>query len=268
MTHNRVRKPTLMLVDDPEITLQTLCKFRDQEVDKRIFTSMYEQIAQKTVPIRDKNADCHFYTLTSFKFLTSTGIKGMYKLSHIGYKICSLQNDPNNLKEFQNVLSQLLLQNEKKGQLFKDFLEFLTIPKTQYEIFLEFKRFTGITLIAWSKLAGLIVEYDGQYQAIPITNELINKIKFEKALIKTYHELEKGDKSGHKRLVIPIGEMRFIICVELGINKENFDEMLRNYLESKEYGRDFELFGAPVNVFIEKIPFEFRNKLYIYLSLK
>lgn len=259
---------TLMLVEDQEDTLRTLCIFGDQDITKEIFTIEYEKLKGRYKPIHRKHADTHFYSLTTFKFLVSSGIKGVYHQSEISKELCELQNNPERRDEYQKKISRMLLNNEKKGKLFQDFLDFTKEKKTREEIFEHFKNeFTARALIAWLKYAGLIIESENYFQSIEEQKKEITEEIFRDYLIKIYYQLQDPHRIGVKRIAVPIGEIRFHICVELNLTEFEFDKILRKLLD-KDVNHTIRLHGATSDAFENEPTFRYLNKLYIYLSFK
>jgi hypothetical protein len=258
----------LMLVEDPDDTLATLCIFGDDDVNKTIFTIEYEKIKGRFKPIHIKHADTHFYTLTTFKFLVPSGMRrGIYHQSLTSKELCTLRNDPNMKGEYQKRIANILLNNERKGKLFRDFLDFVKEKKTRNEIYKNFKEITSRTLIAWSKYAGLIIEIEDHIQSLPGKKIEISQEEFETNLIEIYDQLQDPHDIGVKRIAVPIGEIRFNLCVKLGLTEFEFDQMLRILLD-KDHNHIVKLHGATSDAFEKEPTFEYLNKLYIYLSMK
>jgi hypothetical protein len=262
-------KGTLMLVEDPDDTLKVLCYFGDSDITKEAFTLEYEKIKGRFKPIHKKHSDTHFYSLTTFKFLIKSS-EGIYFSSLISKELCNLRNDPNKKVEYQTIISRMLLNNKKKGRLFKKFLNFIREKKTQKEInqyFGEKKEFTVRALIAWSKYAGLVVESEGYYQSIPEKATHVSEDDFKNNLIAIYDSLQDPNYIGVKRIAVPIGEIRFNMGVKLGLTESEFDERLRSLLD-KDNSHFIRLHGATSEAFEKEPFFQYKNKLYIYLSMK
>lgn len=263
-------KDTLMLVEDPDDTLKTICALGNIEINKEIFTKEYERVKGRTKPIHKKHADTHFYSLTTFKFLVPSGLrKGIYCQSKIMKQLCVLRNDSNKKSEYETIISNILVNNEKKGKLFEKFLNFIRERKTQKEIHENFKNelneLTIRALIAWSKYAGLIFESGGYLQSIPIKK---SKPKFENfftALKKSYNERNKSEIYGYKRVAILISELRSDLIFELGISKVQFDDYLTELIKKDI---TIQVYGAPMGVFSEEDSFIYENKKYYYLSMR
>ncbi len=261
----------LMLVEDPRETLTALCTFADSEVDWKAFKLSYEKVIGKIEkPIAKGNADTHFYTLTIFKLIVpSETRRSAYRLSPITKKLCALLQDLDKKEEYQMILSDLLLSNESKGKLFKDFLQFVSERRLKTEINYRFKPIPARTLMAWLKEAGLIQEYQEYVQAIPIKKKKPTQEQFWEALKETYKEMQDTGVFGIKRIYVPIGELRFNVDAKLNLNKEEFYEEFERLLATK-YGSKITLHGAPTDVFEKNKgeTFNYKNKLFIYLSMR
>jgi len=268
MEKNR-SKISLMLVDDPSDTFSTLCCFEDCVVTKTSFTLQYESIKGRFKPIHTKHADTHFYILTTFKLLIPSGSeRGQYQLSPIAKDLCDLRKNPENIVEFQKILSDVLINNERKGELFIQFLDFVKNGKTKKEIFEEFKPITiAKTLIAWSLFTGMVSEYNDIIQAIPKQSNELLEFDFKEALLREYKNLVDRDNIGIKRLSVPIGELRFKLMVKLHISRETFDDMLRKLLD-KDFSNQITLYGSTSDAFKDEAIFYYINKLYIFISIK
>lgn len=259
----------LMLVEDPRETLTALCTFVDSEVDWKSFKLSYENVKGRLEnPVAKGHADTHFYTLTIFKLLVpSETRKSAYRLSPITKKLCSLLHDLDKKEEYQKILSDLLLSNENKGKLFKDFLQFVSERRLKTEVNHRFKPITARTLMAWLKEAGLIQDYKEYVQAIHRIKKKPTQEQFWKNLKETYKEMQDTGVFGIKRIYVPIGELRFNVDAKLNLNKEEFYEEFERLLAT-EYGSRITLHGAPTSVFEEEEAFNYLDKLYIYLSIK
>jgi hypothetical protein len=260
---------SLMLVDDPSDTFATLCSFKDCIVTKTSFTLQYESIKGRFKPIHAKNADTHFYILTTFKLLVPSGSgRGQYQLSSIAKNLCNLRKNPSDINEFQIRLSEILLNNERKGKIFIEFLEFVKNGKTKKEIFEKYKPITtSKTLIAWTKFAGMVSEYNSIIQTIPKQRNELSESDFKASLVSEYKNLVDRDNLGIKRLSVPIAELRFNLMIKLHISRDTFDDMLRKLLE-KDFNNRITLYGSTSDEFQEEATFYYSNKLYIYLSMK
>lgn len=259
----------LMLVENPRETLTALCTFADSEVDWKSFKLSYEKVIGRTEkPIAKGHADTHFYTLTIFKLIVpSETRRSSYRLSPITKKLCASLQDLDKREEYQKILSDLLLSNESKGKLFKDFLQFVSERRLKTEVNHRFKPIPARTLMAWLKEAGLIQEYQEYVQAIHRKKKKITQKQFWKTLKETYKEMQDTGVFGIERIYVPIGELRFNVDVKLNLNKEEFYEEFGRLLGS-DYGSAIALHGAPTSVFEEEETFNYLGKVYIYLSIK
>jgi len=269
MATNIRSKDGLMLVEDPRETLEALCFFKNSDVDKDTFVTKYEEIIGRTYrPIHEKSGHTHFYSLTTFKLLIKTN-NNKYHLSLVAQELCKYLNYPEKIEEFQNLLSNILLSNETKGDLFKEFLHFLRERKTKKEIVEKFKGTPARTLIAWSKLAGLIIQDNQKFQSIPRGNKKINIKIFKKTLSEYYQKLENSDIFGIQRLFIPIHELRDNVCMKLEISPEIFDKLLTELLMT-DFGNNIVFHGGTTKAYDknENQTFKYHNKIYLLISMK
>ena len=268
MSTNRSEKG-LMLVEDPKETLEALCFFKNIDVDKDTFVKKYEEIIGRTLkPIHEKSGDTHFYSLTTFKLLNK-GNGNKYRLSLVALELCQYLQDPTKIEAFQNLLSKILQTNETKGELFKEFLLFLKEKRTKKEIVEEFKGTPARTLIAWSKLAGLIIQDGQNYQSIPRRNKRTNIRIFKETLIEYYQSMERSDIFGIQKLFIPIHELRDNVCIKLGISQEIFDKLLRDLLDT-DFGNNIAFHGGTSTAYDknENQTFKYHNKIYLLISMR
>ena len=263
-------KTGLMLLDDPEDTLKAMCYFSNSEFDKTKFIKKYEEVKERKKPIHEKNADIHFYTLSIFQLLTKPNdSKNIYHLTPIAQELCeSMKNGIQN-ENFQELLTKILITNEHKGELFFNFLAFLKERKTNKEIFEQFRIRPSKTMIAWCKLAGLVIQ-DGDYlQSIMPREKQINSDLFRDTLKDYYTELSKSKTYGINRIFVPIDDLRMNICVKLGIRQDKFDEMLTELLVT-DYGQKIHFHGATTTAYEKRSKeiFKHGNKKYLLLSMR
>ncbi len=257
-----------MLVEDPCETLMTMCKFKNSTITWNSFKTKYEEITGRTNdPVDEKTVDTHFYTLTIFDLLIPQSTKGQYKLSLTGKDLCDLLCNPKKDDEFKKLLASILLGNEHKGDLFKKFLKFVEKPREKKEIYKEFKNFPGRTLIAWCYLASLI---EIQIDTVWKVNRGITKFsmdEFNNMLSKTYNEMQKTGMFGVRRIFMNLDELRKNVCYRLGgISIDKFNECLTKLLNTPS-GKKIRLYGAPTSVFEERRNFNYRGRLYAYISI-
>ncbi len=267
------KKIGLMLVEDPEETIRTLCQLQEDTINRDDFVIEYKKVKNfnsmqfsQSKKMTDSNIDAHFYTLTTFNFLLKAE-KG-YVVSSEAKKLCIFRIN-HQWNDYQNLLSNLLLNNKRKGKLYLEFLNFVKITRTKKEIFDVFSEVPSKTMIAWSKHAGLILEYKDLIQAFHYRNKLPTLKNFTTALIKKYELLDHSEVFGIRNIFVPIGEIRFFICLDIGINKEEFNRLLTGLLAT-DFGLKIDLHGTTSKVFQEEESetFEFMGKLYLFMSLK
>lgn len=260
-----------MLVEDPEDTFKTMCRFRDKALDLRSFKSTYEEVKHRSTPVHEKHAHTHFYSLSVYGLIVpiESAPKGKYRLSSTGEEICNCF-DKSDMDRLRRILSTVLLNNPRKGQLFREFLSFVNIQKkrSKREIYEQFKELPGRTLIAWSKAAGMI-ETDGDFVwGLPKTEiKTLTLEQFQEKLANTYKDMSKSEMLGVEKVFVEIGELRRKICIDQSWAFEEFDEYLRRLLDSA-FGKKIRLYGAPSSVFDEGKDLKYRGRLYVYIRVK
>jgi hypothetical protein len=265
-----IGKTGLMLVEDPEDTMKTMCQFRDTTLDLYRFKTTYEEIKQRSTPIHEKHAHTHFYTLSLYGLIvpSESGPKGVYRISPIGKEICDCL-ERSDAKKLRQILSSILLNNPRKGQLFKDFLKFVSErPKVlKKEIYTQFKALPGRTLIAWSKAAGLIESDKDFVWSLPREKKIVTLEQFKEKLVEAYKEINKPQMLGVEKIFVEISELRQRICVDFSWSLKEFDEYLTRLLDSP-FGEKIRLYGGPSSVFEESKNFMYGDRLYIYIRIK
>lgn len=260
-----------MLVEDPEDTIKTMCRFRDTTLNLKSFKSTYEEIKGRVTPIHEKHAHTHFYSLSIYKLIvpSESSPRGTYVLSSTGKELCKCL-DKLDANRFRQILSTILLNNPRKGQLFKGFLSFVNerTKRNRKEVYAQFKELPGRTLIAWSKAAGL-VEADRHFVwGLPQKKKEIPTLEqFREELVETYKDMSKSEMLGLEKLFVEIGELRLRICIERSWSFDEFDAYLRSLLDSP-FGQKIRLYGAPSPVFNRGENFLYTNRLYIYIRIK
>jgi hypothetical protein len=270
MPLDRFGKRVLLLVDDIKILFKTLNALRDKEIIFAIFKDELEKVLGKKVS--KKYAEGYFYSATVFKLLTPLSQKGTYKLSAPGTLLCSIFDDETKKLEYQKMLSILLLTNERKGELFKRFLNFVDSPKKVDDIYKQFGEVTGKSLIIWSIEAGLVIKHGpfvGKIKQEVISSKL-SLTDFWNELKSAYEQMQATEVFGMKRIFVDIGELRLFLSCKLNFHDiEQFDEYLRELLEKTDYGKYVFLHGAPPHILEErKDSFRYKNRVYLYLSIE
>lgn len=261
----------LMLVEDPEDTIKAMCRFRETTLDLNSFKSAYEEIKQRVTPIHEKHAHTHFYSLSIYKFIVplESAPRGTYRLSSTGKELCKCLNRLD-MNRFRQILSTILLNNPRKGQLFKDFLSFVNKRKkrNRKEVYAQFKELPGRTLIAWSKAAGLIEADRNFVWGLPQKKkEILTSEQFREKLVETYKDMSTPEMLGLEKIFVDIGELRQRICIDHSWTFDEFDAYLRELLDSP-FGEKVRLYGAPSSVFEERENFIYKERLYIYIRIK
>lgn len=264
-------KTGLMLVEDPEDTIKAMCSFSGGTLDLAGFKSAYEKIKKRKKPIHEKHAHTHFYSLSVYGLITpiQTGEKAIYAISSIGKELCESLS-LGDTERFQQMLSNILLNNLSKGHLFKEFLAFVGQQEkiTRKEIYKNFRELPGRTLIAWSKAAGLVEANREFVWGLPKKRKTYLTLEdFQKELLEAYISLSRSDVIGIHKIFVGIQQIREKICVDHSLSYKEFDDYLTNTLDSP-FGEKIRLYGGPSSAFKEGESFMYRNKLYLYIRMK
>ena len=272
----------LMLVEDPKFTIQVLCNLPDY-FNWQMYKDKYEQMKGLSRPISRQHADTHFYSLSIFGIIEQVDLgRGKYKLSISGKVLCKYLFE-NRIFKFKNCLANILLNNQKKGEIFRSFFEFVSNKgKVNYDEIHTFlkkintdKNKSAIeimarSLIAWSEEAGLI-ERDTQQKIIwPVKQEPKKDISIEEFwnfLCKKYLELKKSEIFGIEKIYVDILQLRTAICLELNIENEEFNKLIIRLLDS-EKGDNIKLYGAPTSFFSGRENFSYMNRVYAYITIR
>jgi hypothetical protein len=172
--------------------------------------------------------------------------------------------------EYQKALSTLLLTNERKGELFQRFLEFVDFPRKDAEIYARFREVTGKSLINWSLEANLVLKRGNFIGKVrEKSGPPLTLVDFWRELQNSYTEMQSTGILGIRRLAVDIGELRDVMTIRMPLQKvEDFDKYLEELLDSG-YGRCISLAGAPVHVLEKrKDIFTYKGKTYLYLTLR
>ncbi len=254
----------------PEDTLRAMCYFSNAEFDKTKFIKKYEENKGRKKPLHEKNADIHFYSLRIFKLISKiSNLNNNYKSTPIAEELCIFMKNGTSNEKFQKLLTKVLLTNEDKGELFSNFLFYTSEKKSEKAIFEKFRIRPAKTMIAWCKLAGLIIQEGDFIHSIAPDKKDVTLNKFKKTLQKYYSELEKTETYGINRIFVPIDEIRYNVCIKLNIRKEKFDEMLKE-LTLTDYGEKIHFHGATTSAYEKRSKEVFKdgNKKYLLLSLR
>lgn len=269
VTVNRAGKNVLLLISDPKDLFKALTELKNQEITLKLFKEKMEEILKKK--ISKKHAESYFYSATIFGFLLPQSQKGKYRLSATGHLLCSLYNDPTKKAEYQRILSTVLLTNRRKGELFKRFLDFVKDPKSVDEIYNKFGKVTGKSLIIWTIEAGLVFKCKNFIGKARLENFALPDLdEFWKELKMAYNQMQKTPIFGVKKIFVDIGELRLRVSCKFNFpDLKEFDKYLQALLDTK-YGKFIFLHGAPSHILErrENDIFEYKNKSYLYLSIK
>ncbi|NVM55369.1 MAG: hypothetical protein HWN66_16805 [Candidatus Helarchaeota archaeon] len=268
--HSRRSSKGMMLVEDPRETIKAACEFYGRTVDLQRYKSTYEEIIGRyTKPIHIKHAHTHFYSLTSFNILSPVESgKGLYTLSHLGKQLCeNLQKS--DINEYKKILRYILLNNPNKGNLFQNFLEFISecSHRSRKELYEKFKEIPARALISWSIEAGLIDNLKDKFWIIEIPSEKdIDLDKFWNILNSYYNELTSSEIFGIDKVFVDIRDLTSKFCIKYNWSIDEFDEYLRKLLDS-EYEAQIRLYGAPTSYFANKKNFMYNNRVYAFLRI-
>jgi len=271
MSMVKISETGLMFVDDPIDLLMAFCKHPDGNMTKESFIQVYRKIKQKD-KVGSKVPDTHVGTLHYYNLIESNPEFpiGTYRKTATGNTLCKLLKKRKTEKnEFQKFLAAIILSHPQKGKLFKNFLNFIKKERTVEEIRDKYKWNVGLTLIAWCVEAGLAwrvddrvirsIDYEQGIEEIPI-EEFWNSIK------KTYEKIRITDE-GRKNLFVDFQDIRLICTRSLKLkNPRIFDKMFTKLMRS-EYKHLINLHGAPTGEFSKMANFEYKGRLYPYLSL-
>jgi hypothetical protein len=277
MAKDEKDKNTLMLVEDPRITIETICESQNAIFTRDLFKPLYEKkICRLDNPVSKGTVDTHFYSLTQFDFLVPIHEKSKeYVLSNRGKVICKslMEND---IQQYQRYLGNLLLNNESKGSLFEDFIRFIEEKGQKGKISkkeLSFRFHPDTTLralISWLKEVHLI-EHDKDLDLVWLLKRdqktQLSREDFWHKLSDLYDRLQKTEIFLIRAVFVEISEIRAEFCLMENWSLDDFDSSLINLLNS-EYGRKIRLYGAPSSVYEGKRNFLYKGKAYIYIKLR
>ena len=274
----------LMLVEDPRDTIRVLCDL-PQIITWHSYKEKYERMKGLFKPISTQHADTHFYSLSIYGIIEplESSAKGQYKLSVAGKALCeSLVND--RIADYQRILANVLINNSKKGHIFRQFLDFIqTKNSVSFEEVSTFvqnllkKRLdsptvsiVARTLMAWSEDAGLI-EKDTERKIVWLIKQkpkiTLSLEQFWVLLNNHYKNLRQSEIFGIEHIYVDILELRTIICLELSWPNEEFDSYLSGLLDS-EIGNNIKLYGAPTSFFSNRENFTYKGRIYAYIAIR
>lgn len=163
----------------------------------------------------------------------------------------------------------MLLNNPRKGELFKEFINFIRMKPScsRSELYIKFKKIPTRSLIAWSKEAGLINLLQDKIWAIEkIPKKEMGLDMFWQLIKETYEELSKSEMLGIEKVFVDIRELTSKICIDLSWTVDEFDQMLRQLLNSKK-GEKVRLYGAPTSYFDNKENFFYKGNVYAFIRV-
>ena len=269
MNERNSGKRVLLLIDNIKTLFRSLSSFRGKEANFNSFKLEMEMQLGKE--ISKKYVEGYFYSATMFHLLVPQSFRGNYRLSATAILLCSLYKNAEEKSEYQKILSTLLLTNERKGELFRSFLDYVSSPKIEDQIYKEFGQVTGKSLILWGTEAGLAIRHGN------IVGKVIQEERhihpsleaFKEELKSAYQEMQSADFFGIDRMFVDIEELRLRVACKLNFaDPQEFDSYLEKLLESN-FGKNISLHGAPPHI-VEKKKYMFKHEgsEYIYISLK
>lgn len=266
-----ISENSLMLVRDPEETLQALFEHPEITITDKSYLNEYKRI-KKIEKVGETKAETHLGTLRIYQLVEQIPgeSKGKNKITVRGKMLKKIWEENKNLdsnKKFRKTLANLLLDNPKKKFLYSNFLEFVSRAKTIDEIVLKYKWRTGGTLIEWCRLADLI----------KIKNNYVVKKESKKSKKRNIDELWKEVKTSYdeirrlgydkKKLIISFSDLRLRASCNLDLrHPKEFDALFLDLMSSK-YREFINLHGTLVGDYDKESDFKYKERLYPYLSL-
>lgn len=258
----------IMLVDDPDETLEALCKIKNNPITRNLYKVSYEKTRGRKKPISRQHTDTHFYLLNIFKLLTKIK-RSEYRASQIALEICAKKNE--NINEYQTLLRNTI-KNSKKWKIFHKFLSLIENTKmSDEELNKHFTKVQTKTLIAWCKETGwLDKNAKGEYWQIKFEEKLPTDEDFFETFKIIYRKMNDTGMAGVPRIFINIDEFRTAVSAKLGIGLSKFDEYFTKLLDSKKLR--IRLHGSPpLPEDRDEEPldvFEYVGKVYHYFSIE
>lgn len=260
-----------MFVEDPIDTIRALCEHHNDVITNESYIETYTRI-KNLKKVGETKAETHLGTLRIYGLVEQIPSMpdGNNQITIKGKTLCELLQNGNDImtnKKFQNALANLLLTNSYKGNLFKEFIEFIKNGKLKKEIKSKYKWRTGLTLIAWSVAAGLAKQDDEYVIKIPYKiNKELSLEKIWKEVRKAYDEIRIFG-SDKKRLFVDFSDLRYRAAGNLHlVNYKEFDKLFLQLMQSK-YKKYINLHGAPTGEYDEMKNFLYKGRLYPYLSI-
>lgn len=278
----------LMLVEDPKDTIRALCELNNATINWHSYKEKYEKVKSLSRSISSQHNDTHFYSLSIYGIIRPTeSSKTEYRISPVGKGLCKSLTE-GHIDDYKKILSNILLNNPKKGRLYREFINFVKIRnKASYDDVLGFTKeladrislkrksketieIISRTLMAWSEEAGMIGR-DKDRKTVWFVSELpkpeLAMQAFWEVLLDKYKQLRHSEIFGIEHIYVDILELRTIVCADLSITTEDFDAYLTSLLDSK-VGDKIRLYGAPTSFFTDKENFTYKGKVYAYITIK
>jgi len=234
----------LMLVDNPNRFFTSLCRMRGQTFSADEYWTVLASLTRKG-HIHRKTRDTYIYTATIFKLITQTDTGShRYQLALSCEKICDTLGDRQKKETYRRYLRGLLMSNEIKGPLFREFLRYTSTPRRMADIESEFGKIEAKTLFAFFQEAGLVVRHGGMIRAIEVRSS-VSIDEFYQTLGRVYHDLRENTGTQPPMIYVPIDLIRDLVSLELGLeSSEEFDALLVRVCDSTT-GSSIYLHGAP-----------------------
>lgn len=266
---NEEKSPiSIMTNEDPDETIQTLCKLENNSISWESYKKSYEKFFNNEQKISKQHNDAHFYLVRQLGLIERKN-NSEYRLSPTGELFCEILQKTNHEKKFQKTLASLLLTNDEKGELFREFIDYVKNSKKDDDLKKKFVGETHRTLKSWSKRANLVTIHDDYCAAEPIHDvEDCTVNKFFKTLFNTYEKIQRRNVFEPKREYIPIREIKRRVSCELGFKElTQFDNWLTETLNHKKYRLFVRLHGAPSHAYEKMETFRYKGKSYPLLSV-
>jgi hypothetical protein len=252
-----------MLVDDPKKFFNSLCMLKGKKFNSNDYRYVLASLTNNNI-VSDTMRDTYFYLAHIFNLISETDNRNYYEITESCEKICAVVNDDSKQSIYKQYIKGMILSNNDKGQLFNDFLDFISTPKTIAEIEKRFKKVPTKTLIAFSLEAGLILHYGELYQSTEIHSNVDLNI-FYFTLIKEYKKIQE---KGTRKIYVSIDLIRNLVSLELGLESLNlFNSLLEQALDSP-LGVHLYLHGAAPQSDSEYIGFRYKGKRYVFISIR
>jgi hypothetical protein len=244
--------------------VRALCSLPKTVIDSNAFKTAYEEKSGERVSA--STAKYIEYFLVQFGLLRETHVKTKYEITELAEELCDALSRKD-VERYGTLWARAVLQQELKIPLIRDFLSTVSEPRSRADILKKFKR-NGNVLIALCKEANLVSEKDGlvySHQSVAKNVE-----EFWSRLRQAYKNFSLTGVPGARRNFVEIRELYHALLPYLDWRiPDQFDGLLRELADNREYRSKIEFSGAPVSYVAEKglRPFVYDGKRYYYLSI-